>query len=554
MIPEGWKQLQDEVNSDDRLRLSIALRQPELSGLETKIRSGVFLSKDETDSLRTPDQQDIDEILEWLAENGITNAKADKDWVHVHTTVGEAEPLLEMKLSRYAFEEQEPVLRTKEYSIPKKLADAISFVHPIANFMIPKNELTAESPLVSEQQLAARADVPCARGVTPQCIRELYNLNYTTPDGKSSIRLGIAGFLEEYGNYRDLHQFLNSTAPDIAAKGYNFSVELVNGGQNLQDAAKSGLEAALDLDYTMALGYPADITYYSTGGRGVKLNESGKPYAEEFTDNEPYLEFLYYLLDLSDEELPDVLSISYADDELSVPKPYALRVCDLFGLLTARGTTILSGSGDGGARGARNSNCRTNDGSNKDVAMAVFPASCPWVTGVGATQNGAEPPSAAGFSGGGFSQYFARPSWQNEVVPKYVTSLNGFLQPYYNCSMRALPDISAVGTQFLTIVASRIVRLEGTSASTPLLASMIALINDARVRKGKAALGWINEILYRQKVQATLQDVTEGSSYSCTFKDGKSPGGWPAKAGWDAVTGLGVPKDFEKFLQVLVDV
>jgi tripeptidyl-peptidase-1 len=552
-IPDGWTQLQEEVKPDDKLRLSIALRQPELAGLDAHIQTGVFLSKEDADALRTPDQEDIDAILQWLSEHGIDNAKADNDWIHVHTTVGQAEPLLEMKLSRYAFEEQDPVLRTTEYSIPKNLSDAIGFVHPIANFMVPKNELTAESPMTSEQPLSSRADSPCVSGTTPRCIKELYKFNYSTPDGKSSVRLGIAGFLEEYANYRDLQQFLRGTVPEVATKGYNFSVELVNGGQNSQDASKAGLEAALDLDYGMALGYPAQVTYYSTGGRGIKLNESGKPFSEEFTDNEPYLEFLEYMLSLPDNKLPHVLSISYADDELTVPKPYALRVCALFGLLTARGTTILAGSGDGGAQGARSSNCRTNDGSNRDVTMAVFPASCPWVTGVGATTNREEPPSAASFSGGGFSQYFTRPLWQREVVDKYIGSLDGFLAPYYDGNMRALPDFSAVGTQFLTIVASTVVHLEGTSASTPVLAAMIAAINDARFRKGKKQLGWINQILYRQSVRSTLQDITTGSSKSCQFKDGKAPGGWPAKAGWDAVTGLGVPNDFGKFLKAMVD-
>ncbi|KAI9172589.1 Hercynylcysteine sulfoxide lyase [Paramyrothecium foliicola] len=552
VIPDGWQQLTDEVQPDARLRLSIALRQPELKGLESKIRSGTFLSKQEVDDLRIPDQQDIDEILEWLAENGITDAKADRAWVHVHTTVGEAEPLLQMKLSRYAFEEQQPVLRTMEYSIPKHLSDAIGFVHPVANFMVPKNELTRESVMMSDPLLAERADGPCVRGTTPKCIRELYGLNYNSSYDASPTRFGIAGFLEEYGNYNDLKQFLKSTSPNIP-EGYNFSVQLVNGGQNSQDPRESGLEAALDLDYGMALGYPTNVTYYSTGGRGVKLNDSGQPYPEEFADNEPYLEFLQYLLDLSDDELPHVLSISYADDEVTVPFPYAQRVCELFGMLTARGTTVLSGSGDGGARGARNSSCRTNDGTKRDVTMAVFPASCPWVTGVGATTNREEPPPAAAFSGGGFSQIFPRPDWQDETVDEYITGLDGFLEPYYNGSMRAVPDISALGTQFATIVASQVIRLEGTSASTPVLAAMIALINDARVREGKKVLGWINELLYSKEVRDVLQDITEGQSESCIFQDGNEPGGWPAKAGWDAVTGLGVPNNFQKFLNVLLE-
>ena len=38
---------------------------------------------------------------------------------------------------------------------------------------------------------------------------------------------------------------------------------------------------------------------------------------------------------------------------------------------------------------------------------------------------------------------------------------------------------------------------------------------------------------------AALNDVTTGSSTGCVFGDGA--GGWPALAGWDAVTGFGTP-------------
>ncbi|KEY67758.1 hypothetical protein S7711_04078 [Stachybotrys chartarum IBT 7711] len=555
VIPQGWNEVDGTVDPSERIRLSFALHQPAIDGCHKKILFGEHLTKDEAAIYRKADQDDVNNMAQWLISSGVKEiepVEGNKDWLHVHTTVGEAEDLLEMQLRRYAFEDQAPMLRTTNYSIPERLRDAIDFVHPIANFMEPRKKLTSTAPPLLDRTFHM-GQAPCFSGTSPNCIRELYNLNYTTPNGGSDIRFGIAGFLEQYANYRDLHQFLDMTSPDIASTSYNFSVELVNGGENSQSPAEAGLEAALDVDYAMALGYPTEVTYYSTGGRGVKLGEDGEELAEEFVDNEPYLELLEYLLDKPDSEVPHVLSISYADDELSVPRAYAERVCNLFGLLTARGTTILSGSGDGGARGARNSSCTTYDGSDDDVAMAVFPATCPWVTGVGATSNRVEPPEGAYYSGGGFSQYFPRPAWQDDAVQGYVEALDGFLEPYYNASMRATPDVAAIGSQFLVVLASQTARLQGTSASTPVVAAMIALINDARVRQGKKVLGWINELLYSQPVRAVLQDVKAGQSESCIFSDGTTPGGWPAKAGFDAITGLGVPKDFEKFLKVLVE-
>ena len=188
------------------------------------------------------------------------------------------------------------------------------------------------------------------------------------------------------------------------------------------------------------------------------------------------------------------------------------------------------------------------------MTMSVFPGTCPWVTTVGAVKSNADPeaPEGASFSGGGFSQYFSRPAWQDKAVEGYVTALNGKLDGYYNASMRALPDISTIGTRFLTLFASQVTPLDGTSASTPLLAAMIAHVNAARFKKGKPAVGWLNKHLYSEQVRAVLKDVTQGVSKECEF--GANSAGWPATEGWDAITGVGVPDDFQKLVDVLVAV
>ncbi|KAH6989151.1 peptidase S8/S53 domain-containing protein [Ilyonectria sp. MPI-CAGE-AT-0026] len=564
VLPAGWRKTDATPDPDQKLRLSFALRQPNIDSVEKKIASreenfGNHLSQEYAQSLRDPDQRDVDSVLEWLEKHGLAGkATADRDWIHVKTTVHEAESLLNMAMNYFQFEDKKPVLRTQEYSVPEALHDAISFVHPIANFMRPTRELTTASTDMKSEMLNNPGELDkraaaCYSIVTPACLKKLYNINYTPPDNKSSIRLGLAGFLEEYANYADSDLFLKTLAPDLYAKGYNYTVQLIKGAENLQDLSKSGGEAALDVQYAMAAGYPSNIIYYLAAGRGIKLDDDGKPLPEEESNNEPYLEFLQYLLGLPDSELPHVLSISYADNEVSVPLPYAKRVCDLFGLLTGRGTTVLVASGDGGAKGSSNSNCRTNDGSDKDVAMSVFPATCPWVTAVGAVTNTRDPPNGADFSGGGFSQYFQRPDWQDAAVEGYVGELNGFMSGYYSPKFRAVPDISAVGSNFLVKQGGTSILLRGTSASTPVLGAMIALINEARVRQGKPVLGWLNKKLYSKEVRDVLQDITAGQSLSCNFRRGGLVGGWPAKKGWDAITGLGVPYDFQKFFDVLVN-
>lgn len=50
--------------------------------------------------------------------------------------------------------------------------------------------------------------------------------------------------------------------------------------------------------------------------------------------------------DLPDDKLPHTLSISYGEDEQSVPKSYAEKVCTMFGQLGARGVSIIFASGE----------------------------------------------------------------------------------------------------------------------------------------------------------------------------------------------------------------
>ena len=100
----------------------------------------------------------------------------------------------------------------------------------------------------------------------------------------------------------------------------------------------------------------------------------------------------------------------------------------------------------------------------------------------------------------------------------------------------------------------------GTSAAAPVVAAIIALLNDARLRAGKRALGFINPLLYLIGSSA-LNDIVSGGSVGCNGVNGQNgnpvPGGgiipfasWNATAGWDPVTGLGTP-NFEK-LRALV--
>lgn len=87
--------------------------------------------------------------------------------------------------------------------------------------------------------------------------------------------------------------------------------------------------------------------------------------------NEPYLSFLDFVND--QESIPQTFSTSYGDDEQTVPRDYAMAVCDGFAKLGARGSSVLFSSGDFGVGGG---SCLSNDGKNRTEFIPIFPASC----------------------------------------------------------------------------------------------------------------------------------------------------------------------------------
>lgn len=547
VLPADWKKSDAAVDSSEQINFSIALNQPNVDIPALMAKGGDHLSREDVRAMRAPSQASVDNVMKWLKDENISGATHDQDMINVQTTVAEAEKLLGVKLSHYIYDNELSKLRTQEYSIPEELTDDISFIHPIANFMKPQRTNAKVSGNIANfkaaQESDATARVPCSNGVAPSCIKQLYNVTYEAPDTNSPVRLGISGYLEENANHGDFQSFLSRYT---SLRNYDFKVEQVNGGRD--PGSPAGGEAMLDVEYAMSIGYPAVTTYYATGGRGQKIGSDGQPITGRGDDNEPYLEFINALLDKSDDEIPHILSVSYGDDELSVPKEYAKRVCDAYGLLTKRGTTVLHSSGDGGSTGGQRGNCRSRDGKNTKTTMPTFPASCPWVTGVGGSSHGSNPTQGIGFSSGGFSYYFDQPSWQASAASSYIEGLDGHLDGYYNAKGRGIPDVTAVADGFAVVVNGYQTTEAGTSASAPLFAGLIALVNDARLRAGKKSIGFLNEILYSDAGVAALSDITHGTSYGCDF----ASSGWPAAEGWDAITGLGEPKDFSKLMDLLV--
>lgn len=135
---------------------------------------------------------------------------------------------------------------------------------------------------------------------------------------------------------------------------------------------------------------------------------------------------------------------------------------------------------------------------------------CPYVTSVGATAGIVE--TAAPFTSGGFSNIFNTPDYQSTVVNDYISALGSEYYSDYDIAGRAYPDVSAQGTSFEIMVNSIAEAVSGTSASSPVFASVIALLNDRLIAAGKPALGFLNPFLYSAQGQAALNDITTGET------------------------------------------
>jgi tripeptidyl-peptidase-1 len=107
----------------------------------------------------------------------------------------------------------------------------------------------------------------------------------------------------------------------------------------------------------------------------------------------------------------------------------------------------------------------------------------PFVTTVGGTVQ-VNPEVAASTSGGGFSNYFPRPSYQNGAVSSYLRSIGGLNHGLFKCVLfwvchslltdtllsangRGYPDISAQSMNFQVIAGGETFNIDGTSCSTP---------------------------------------------------------------------------------------
>jgi hypothetical protein len=74
-------------------------------------------------------------------------------------------------------------------------------------------------------------------------------------------------------------------------------------------------------------------------------------------------------------------------------------------------------------------------------------------------------------TGGGFSTYYSRPSWQSDAVTSYFAGLSTSPAAGYNVNGRGYPDVSLVAVKYQVVIAGSLSNIYGTSASAPVFAA-----------------------------------------------------------------------------------
>ncbi|HEY7387779.1 MAG TPA: Ig-like domain repeat protein, partial [Bryobacteraceae bacterium] len=409
---------------------------------------------------------------------------------------------------------------TREPAVPEALADIVGGFLGLNDFSLQPLARKVPDPdfTSSASHYLAPADYATIYDVAP-----LYNAGINGAGqsiavvGASEVNLGdIRAFRTRYG--------LPANDPQLIP--YSGTSSGFNSAQ---------IEGDLDLEWAGAIAPNATI-YYVYGADPI--------------------EAIVVAVEMN---VAPVISVSYGDCEVDFAAPFYRSIAQQ---ANAQGITILNASGDAGAAGC------DSQGSEPFATrgeMVDFPAVLPEVTGVGGTTfvegsgtywnaNTANLGSAQSYipeaawnetsasglasGGGGASLFYAQPLWQ--AAPGVPVD-----------NARHVPDVAfsaALHDAYLVTYEGLNIAVGGTSAPTPALAGVIALLNQYQVSQGfqsQPGMGNINPQLYRmsQSVAAAFHDVAAGNNdVPCAQGSPNcSTGsfGYPAGPAYDMATGLG---------------
>jgi kumamolisin len=522
MLP-GAKAL-GPANPHSKIDVTLKLRRinelPELQGRPAKP-----MTRDAFAAKYGASKQDIDKVVAALAKFGLTevHSNAPARSIRFAGTVAQMQNAFQVKLFNYAHADGNYRGRVGVVQVPSELKDIVEGVFGLDNRRVARRR---RQPIDGKAHAKHASSVPSS-WYTPAKLA----LHYDFPAGDGAGQ--AVGILEFGGGYfeQDLAKFCKlagipqvPTVKPISTDGTP---------TNAKDGAEG--EVMLDIEVVSGVCPKSTIVVYF-----ADWSEQGWITALDAATQDK-------------ENDPGVISASwgYAEDADIWTQQAMTQVNESMKDTAYLGITVCIASGDDGSSDA------VIDGH----AHVDFPSASPYVLSVGGTtivpnqndifwkEGDGLRADNGGSGGGGMSAIFPQPSWQATAAAK-ITSVNpGAIVG------RVVPDVAAnadwVASPYLLVVDGQAQPNGGTSAATPLWASLITLINQQRGAGDR--IGYITPLLYQQSTGAPAAttigsqgctDVVTGNNSTDTI------GGYTAGPGYDAVSGWGTP-DGQKLMAAL---
>ena len=499
---------------DERLEVTVRLRRKNplaasaVDGRQLPTRR-TYLTHAQLDAAHGADPADVAKVEAFARQNGLSvvESSAPRRGVVLSGTVSGFSKAFNVVLEQWEHQGGTYRGRTGAVQIPNELAGIVVGVFGLDNRPFAKPHF---------RRLKRDATASQFNGYAPTQIAQFYNFP-TGVDGTGQV----IGIIELGGGFRpaDLRAYFKQIgvpAPSVTAVS-------VDHGRNAPSNAQSADgEVMLDIEVAASIAPGAKIVVYFAAGA---------------TDRD-FLDAITQAVHDSVND-PAVISISWGGPESSASESFQTEFDQVLQSAAALGITVTVASGDDGA---------ADEGPKEwdNLTHADFPSSSPYALSCGATniqvsggqikaesvwnEDAADiPDNSFGSSGGGISDFFPVPSYQNNIkLPKDIST---------GKTGRGVPDVSGDGdpaSGYLVRVDGQEFPIGGTSAVAPLWAGLIALIN----QKLNHRAGFINPLLYSNA--SALRDVTVGDN-----KVGSQKIGYSAGPGWDACTGLGSPDGLE---------
>ncbi|QJD96419.1 S8/S53 family peptidase [Mucilaginibacter robiniae] len=442
--------------------------------------------------------KDVDAIEAFAQSYHLTTADVNLARRSVILTgkISDFEEAFQVELKGYQTEAGQFRALTDEVHIPSNLENIIAGVFGLDNRPIARPMFQ-----VAKQQDKIVSHAAAPQAFTPDQLATIYGF----PAGVTGNGQCIA-IIELGGGFRtaDITNYFKG----LGIKVPSVKAIAVDGGKNNPSTADGADgEVMLDIEVAGAVAPGATIAVYFAPNTDQGFLDAITKAIHD-TQNKP-----------------SVISISWGSAEVNWTKQALDNFNEAFKTAAALGVTICVAAGDSGSR----------DGETDGKVHVDFPASSPYVLACGGTKLVASNneitsetvwhESADSATGGGVSDYFALPDYQQKAnVPVAIdTQFKG----------RGVPDVAAdadPNTGYKVLVDGQQMVIGGTSAVAPLMAGLIARINEQK----KKPVGFIHAQLYAN-ASSFCHDVTSGDNKTTSKKTGYSAG-----KGWDACTGWGV--------------